>query len=188
MVIVATLVIFVGSIGVPPCAAAVLPRFHLCRVRWSIWSCEGVSHGATDAVVRSRSLALLEKADGIENYVAYVGAGSPRFYFAAGSEARPDQLLQIRDSDHRLRSARKPVHPASSTTLPTMLPGVRRSSNGWRNGPPVGFPVQYRVSGPDFAKLREISHQVADRMREQSALSNVHLDWGGAVQGRPFAR
>ena len=175
-VIVATLVIFVGSIGVfRHVPQQFFPDSTRPELLVDLELREGVSHGATDAVVHDLE-ALLEKADGIENYVAYVGAGSPRFYLpldqklaqtnfaqfvilTTGSEAR--EALRTRLIDHFANDAS----------------GVLAVVKRLENGPPVGFPVQYRVSGPDFAKLREISHQVADRMREQSALSNVHLDW-----------
>ena len=45
------------------------------------------------------------------------------------------------------------------------------------NGPPVGFPVQYRVSGPDITKIRNVSHQIADIMRTKPHLANVQLNW-----------
>lgn len=49
--------------------------------------------------------------------------------------------------------------------------------NRLENGPPVGFPVQFRVSGSDTGELRRIAHQVAALLREHPELSNVHLDW-----------
>jgi len=44
-------------------------------------------------------------------------------------------------------------------------------------GPPVGYPVQYRVSGDDIATLRRIAGQVADVMRQDPELSNINFDW-----------
>src|SRR5690606_3102585 len=54
---------------------------------------------------------------------------------------------------------------------------LRGIVNRLENGPPVGFPVQYRVSGPDFDELRRQAHAVAEAMRGNPHLSNVHLDW-----------
>lgn len=45
------------------------------------------------------------------------------------------------------------------------------------NGPPVGYPVQFRVSGDDTWKLRQLGEQIADIMRGNPHLTNVHLDW-----------
>jgi len=55
--------------------------------------------------------------------------------------------------------------------------GVRAVITRLENGPPVGFPVQYRLTGPDISELRRIGHQVAAVMRGDGALSNTHLDW-----------
>jgi multidrug efflux pump len=45
------------------------------------------------------------------------------------------------------------------------------------NGPPVGYPIQYRVSGEDIPTLRRIAGEVADGMRGNNELSNVNFDW-----------
>ena len=45
------------------------------------------------------------------------------------------------------------------------------------NGPPVGFPVQFRVGGSDIPKIREISHKIAGIMRANPHLTNVQLGW-----------
>ncbi|MBS0582244.1 MAG: efflux RND transporter permease subunit, partial [Proteobacteria bacterium] len=45
------------------------------------------------------------------------------------------------------------------------------------NGPPVGYPVQFRVSGADIATVRELARKVADVMRRNPTLRNVNLDW-----------
>ncbi|MBV9702904.1 MAG: efflux RND transporter permease subunit, partial [Methylobacteriaceae bacterium] len=44
-------------------------------------------------------------------------------------------------------------------------------------GPPVGFPVQFRVIGPDPAKVRDIAYRVRDVMRENQDVIDPHLDW-----------
>jgi multidrug efflux pump len=57
------------------------------------------------------------------------------------------------------------------------FPALRASVLRLENGPPVGFPVQFRVSGTDIPLIREISHQVADIMRANANLINVQLGW-----------
>jgi multidrug efflux pump len=57
------------------------------------------------------------------------------------------------------------------------FPALRSSVLRLENGPPVGFPVQFRVSGADIPQIREISHQVADIMRANANLINVQLGW-----------
>ena len=57
---------------------------------------------------------------------------------------------------------------------------LRTSSIG--SGPPVGYPVQYRVSGPDKEKLRAIAQDVADVMRRHNELYDVNLDWNEKIK------
>ena len=54
---------------------------------------------------------------------------------------------------------------------------MRASIARLENGPPVGYPVQFRVSGEDIPTVRRYAERVAERMRENPHVSNVHLDW-----------
>jgi multidrug efflux pump len=62
------------------------------------------------------------------------------------------------------------------------FPSLRASVLRLENGPPVGFPVQFRVSGPDLQTLRGVARQVAEVMRANPNLSNVQLDWDEPVK------
>jgi multidrug efflux pump len=59
----------------------------------------------------------------------------------------------------------------------TDFPNLRASVLRLENGPPVGFPVQFRVNGSDISKIREIAHKIADIMRANHGLANVQLSW-----------
>jgi len=61
--------------------------------------------------------------------------------------------------------------------LPQQFPQVRTRVSRLENGPPVGYPVQFRVSGEHIERVREYAHHVEQVLRAHSALSNVHLDW-----------
>ena len=55
-------------------------------------------------------------------------------------------------------------------------------------GPPVGFPVQFRVVGPDTQKVREIAREVEHVVAASPKVRDVQLDWNDPVrtlQGRP---
>ena len=136
---------------------------------------EGVSHQATERAVR-RMEAFLDEQPGVENYVAWVGGGSPRFYLPLDQ-----QLAQTSFAQFVVLTAGSEAREALRERLIRLFDEeafeLRGVVSRLENGPPVGFPVQYRVSGPDPAEMRRIAHRVAALMRGSPHLSNVHLDW-----------
>ncbi|MER2552433.1 MAG: efflux RND transporter permease subunit, partial [Thauera sp.] len=176
-VIVLTVAIFVGSLFV--FARFVPQQFFPDSTRPELMVdlrlAEGVSHQATEAAVK-RLEAFLDTQDGIENFVAWVGSGSPRFYLPLDQQLAQANFAQIVILTAGL--AEREVLRAQLIRLfedePWPLRGI---VNRLENGPPVGFPVQYRVSGPDLGELHRRAHTVAEAMRANPHLSNVHLDW-----------
>ena len=136
---------------------------------------EGVSHQATEAAVR-RLEAFLAAQDGIENFVAWVGSGSPRFYLPLDQQLAQTNFAQVVILTAGLveREALRARLIRLFEDEPWPLRGI---VNRLENGPPVGFPLQYRVSGPDLAELHRRAQTVAEAMRANPHLSNVHLDW-----------
>jgi multidrug efflux pump len=57
------------------------------------------------------------------------------------------------------------------------FPTLRSRISRLENGPPVGYPVQFRVSGEHIQQVRELARKVAAKMRENPHVVNVHLDW-----------
>ncbi|BBL60688.1 efflux RND transporter permease subunit [Methylomonas koyamae] len=141
---------------------------------------EGASYAATESQVKKLE-AWLERQDGIDNYVAYVGNGSPRFYLPL------DQQLVQRSFAQLVVLSKGPAEREALRVKLIRLfeqdfPSLRGSVLRLENGPPVGFPVQFRVSGPDLPTLQAIARQVADVMRANPHLSNVQHDWEEPVK------
>lgn len=136
---------------------------------------EGASHQATEAAVK-RLETYLDGQDGIDNYVAWVGTGSPRFYLPLDQQLAQTNFAQFviltKGSAEREALRSKLIALFENEPWP-----LRAMINRLENGPPVGFPVQYRVSGQDIDEMRRHAHRVADEMRRNPQLSNVHLDW-----------
>ncbi|WP_026602745.1 efflux RND transporter permease subunit [Methylomonas sp. 11b] len=141
---------------------------------------EGVSYAATEADVKKLE-AWLDKQSGIDNYVAYVGNGSPRFYLPLDQQLPQRSFAQFvvltNGPAEREQLRDKLIHLFEQD-----FPDMRGSVLRLENGPPVGFPVQFRVSGPDLLTLRTIARQVADVMRANPYPSNVQLDWEEPVK------
>ena len=136
---------------------------------------EGASLNNTAERVRQLE-AMLKQQEGIDNFVAYVGTGSPRFYLPldqqlpAASFAQFVVLAKSIEERERLRSW-------LIATLDEQFPDLRGRVTRLENGPPVGYPVQFRVTGEHIEKVRALAREVAAKVRENPHVVNVHLDW-----------
>lgn len=136
---------------------------------------EGASLSATEAEVH-RLEKLLKEQTGIDNYVAYVGTGSPRFYLPLDQQlpaASFAQFVVLASSIEERERLRTWLIQVMNDEFPTLRSRVSRLENG----PPVGYPIQFRVSGEHIDEVRALARQVADKVRENPHVVNVHLDW-----------
>ncbi len=141
---------------------------------------EGVSYAATEKEVK-RLENWLGKQPGIENFVAYVGSGSPRFYLPIEQQLAQRNFAQLMVVT-RSPEQREQLRGRLISLFQQDFPNLRGSVFRLENGPPVGFPVQFRVSGPDSMVLRDIAHRVAAVMQANPNLSNVQLDWDDPIK------
>ncbi|MBJ8453287.1 efflux RND transporter permease subunit [Acinetobacter bereziniae] len=137
---------------------------------------EGASLTATENAVKKVE-AFLSKQDGIDNYVAYVGTGSPRFYLPLDQQMPQASFAQFVVLASSLDD-RDEIRKSLDTQIRQLLPQVRTRVSLLENGPPVGYPLQYRVSGEDVAVVRQEAQKVAQLLSENPNTGNVHLDWG----------
>lgn len=137
---------------------------------------EGASLTATENAVKKVE-AFLSKQDGIDNYVAYVGTGSPRFYLPLDQQMPQASFAQFVVLASSLDD-RDEIRKSLDTQIRQLLPQVRTRVSLLENGPPVGYPLQYRVSGEDVAVVRQETQKVAQLLSENPNTGNVHLDWG----------
>ncbi|MDC5277253.1 efflux RND transporter permease subunit [Acinetobacter baumannii] len=137
---------------------------------------EGASLTATEQAVKKVE-QFLSKQKGIDNYVAYVGTGSPRFYLPLDQQLTQASFAQFVVLASSLDD-RDEIRRSLETQIKQLLPQVRTRVSLLENGPPVGYPLQYRVSGEDLNLVRKEAQQVARVISENPNTTNVHLDWG----------
>ena len=140
---------------------------------------EGASlHAINGATKRLEAWLAADKAqyDDHDHYITYVGTGSLRYYLSLDQQMPATNVSQlvIRTRDERAREA---LRGRLLKLFENDDSGVRANIARVENGPPVGYPVQYRVSGEDPATLRRIAGEVAAVLRARDELSNVNLDW-----------
>jgi multidrug efflux pump len=136
---------------------------------------EGASLLATDAQARKVE-ALLKDKPGIESYVAYVGTGSPRFFLPLDQQLPQPSFAQFVVETHDIET-RESIRQWLIETLPEALPDVRSRITRLENGPPVGYPVQLRLSGEHIDEVRRLARKVQTELMSNPHVSNVHLDW-----------
>ncbi len=136
---------------------------------------EGSSiHATEDAVLRMER--FLRQQEGVDNFVAYVGTGSPRFYLPLDQQLPQASFAQLVVLTQSIEQ-REQLRAALIDKFETDFSELRGRVTRLENGPPVGFPVQFRVSGEDVPTVRRIAREVATVMRANRQLSGVHLDW-----------
>lgn len=140
-----------------------------------LWLPQGSSIAATEQETLNAE-ALLKDDPDVVNYASYVGAGSLRFYLPLDQQLERTNFAQIvvltKNLEARERLVAKLRHAFDNG-----FTRLRVRLNRLENGPPVGFPVQFRVSGLDIAETRRIADQVADQVRANPHTQDVQLDW-----------
>src|SRR6185503_11853866 len=136
---------------------------------------EGASLTATAAAAKRFEAELKTRKD-LVNYVSYVGTGSPRFYLPFDQKLPQANFAQFVLLTRNI-SEREKIRSWAIQTLATKFSDLQGRVLRLENGPPVGFPIQFRVSGEHIDEVRAIAKQVADVVRQNHNVDNVNLDW-----------
>lgn len=138
---------------------------------------EGSSIGATTKVVADAEKLIGPDDPDIQTFTAYVGQGSPRFWLGLNptlpNESFAELVILTRSIDGRERVKARLEAAIASGALAQARARVDRFSFG----PPVGFPVQFRIVGPDLIKVRDIANRVRDAVRSVPSAIDPQLDW-----------
>ncbi len=175
-VIVLTVLLFLGAVVlfrfVPQ---QFFPASSRLELMVDLKQAEGVSLSNTNEQVKHLE-SLLKDHPGIANYVAYVGTGSPRFYLPLDQQLPAASFAQFVVLAKSIEE-RETLRTWLIETLDQQFPGVRSRVTRLETGPPVGYPVQLRVTGEHIEEVRALARKVAARVRENPHVVNVHLDW-----------
>ncbi|MDB6045803.1 MAG: AcrB/AcrD/AcrF family protein [Gammaproteobacteria bacterium] len=136
---------------------------------------EGASFAATLREAQ-RFEATLAKRPEIDHFIDFVGAGAPRFYLPLDQQLAAPNFAQFVVTAKSVKDREKLAHVLADV-LRTDYASVRTRISRLENGPPIGFPVQFRVSGPEIGTVRQWSEQVAKVMRTNPDTANVQYDW-----------
>ena len=137
---------------------------------------EGTAFNVTEKSVKTAE-ALLKDDKDIATYTSYVGQGSPRFWLGLNpqlpNEAFAEIVIVSKDVEARERIKARLEKAVADGALSEARVRVDR----FNFGPPVGFPVQFRVIGPDPNTVRDIAYRVRDVVRQNPNVKDPQLDW-----------
>src|SRR6202040_1099649 len=137
---------------------------------------EGTAFNVTQQSVKKAESLLKDDSD-ISTYTAYVGQGSPRFWLGLNpqlpNEAFAEIVIVARDVKARERIKARIEKAVDNGALTEARVRVDR----FNFGPPVGFPVQFRVIGPDPQAVRDIAYRVRDVVKQNDKVKDPQLDW-----------
>ncbi|NTX46855.1 efflux RND transporter permease subunit [Burkholderia cepacia] len=136
---------------------------------------EGASFAATLRETE-RLEKVIDKRPEIDHSVSFVGSGAPRFYLPLDQQLQLPNFAQFVITAKSVKDREK-LATWLETTLREQFPAVRWRLSRLENGPPVGYPVQFRVSGDSIATVRSIAEKVAATMRGDARTVNVQFDW-----------
>ena len=142
---------------------------------------EGTAIGVTDATAKQAEKYLAGDTD-IVTATTYVGQGSPRFWLGLNPVLPNPNFAQIVIVTKDINARERVKARLDKILADGALPQARARVDRFTFGPPVGFPVQFRVVGPDPMKLRAIAEDVRKVMAANPKIVDPHLNWGEQVK------
>ena len=145
-----------------------------------LWYPEGTSYAANEAVTK-RVEARVIKLDGVDRVTTWVGSGLPRFVLTVDQIFQQSNVSQLVVLPKDI-AARERLRKLLPELLATEFPEARGRAKLLPNGPPVPYPVQFRVVGQDPAKVRAYADEVKALMRSNSNLRGINDNWNESVK------
>jgi len=142
----------------------------------SVYLPEGTAIANTDRVTRRLEKNLLGHPE-IRSLSAYVGAGAPRFFISANPEKPSPAFAKIIAVTRGKNSREALIHDIEKQVREGAYPEARVRVSRLLYGPPVNWPVSFRITGPNPLELRQIGHDVRQVMSQNPHIRDANLDW-----------
>ncbi len=169
-----------GIVGMGKVQQQFFPDSSRPEIMVEVWFPEGTSFEGNEEVTKRVEQRLLTEA-GVNSVTTWVGSGVPRFYLPLDQvlpQTNVSQLIVL-PIDLKVRESLRIKLPA---LLAQEFPEVRGRVTLLPNGPPVAYPVQFRVMGPDPLVLRERADEVKAALRKNTDMRGVNDNWNESVK------
>ena len=177
----ATVLFFaLGIVGMGKVQQQFFPDSSRPEIMVDIWFPEGTSFAANELIAKRVEARLLQE-DGVSSVSTWVGSGVPRFYLPLDQVFPQTNVSQfiVLPKDLKVRESLRLKLPA---LLAQEFPEVRGRIKLLPNGPPVPYPVQFRVVGIDPLVLRERADEVKAVLRESPNTRGTNDNWNESVK------
>lgn len=180
-VIVITLLAFgLGVFGFKYVEKQFFPDSSRPELMVELWLPEGSSFSQTEAEAK-RFEALMRKEQNVDSVTLFIGSGAPRFYLPLDQILPQTNVAQAIVMPTSLET-REGVRQHIIGLLKSQFPHLRGRVKLLPNGPPVPYPVQFRVMGPDIGGVRKIADQVKAIMQANPNTVGVNDNWNENVK------
>ncbi len=151
-----------------------------------LWLPQGASLKATETQAMKIEQLLLNEPEmkkSVLHFSSTIGNGSPRFYLPLDQQLFNDNFAQFVVVTHDIRAREdlkrrlEAYFASENADWHSGMANTRVRVLRLENGPPVGFPIQFRVSGEDIGELRRAAETVATVMRANPHVKDVNFDW-----------
>ncbi|MEY4662122.1 MAG: Cobalt-zinc-cadmium resistance protein CzcA, partial [Pseudomonadota bacterium] len=169
-----------GIVGMGKVQQQFFPDSSRPEILVDLWMPEGTPIGASDDIAK-RVEQRLAQEEGVKSVTAWVGSGVPRFYLPLDQVFPQSNVSQLIVLPHDLKT-REVLRNKLPTLLAQEFPEVRGRVKLLPNGPPVPYPVQFRVVGPDPKVLRLKADEIKVEMRQNPHTRGVNDNWNESVK------
>jgi len=145
-----------------------------------LWLPEGASFAQTEAEAKRFERALRGDAQ-VQSVTTFVGSGSPRFYLPLDQIFPQSNVAQLIVMPTSL-AERDAMRARLQRLLATDFAQLRGRVKLLPNGPPVAYPVQFRVIGPEAAGVRRFADEVRTLMEANPNTVGVNDNWNESVK------
>ena len=145
-----------------------------------LWLPEGSTQRESEALVR-RFEARMLKEPGLDSVTAWIGGGVPRFYLPINQifpQPNASQLILLPQD----LASRERLRQALPALLAAEFAEARARVKVLPNGPPVDYPVQFRVVGPDAQQVRQLGDELKDVLRAHPSMRGVNDNWNEQIK------
>ncbi|WP_290675843.1 efflux RND transporter permease subunit [Aquabacterium sp.] len=172
--------LFLGFVGMGKVQQQFFPDSSRPEIIVDLWLPEGSSFDSTEAVAR-RFESRMMKEPGVKTVSSWIGSGLPRFYLPMDQifpQSNVSQIVVLPED----ASMREKLRHKLPEILATEFPEARARVKLLPNGPPVPYPVQFRIVGEDVNTLRHWAEEAKDLMRANGDMRGVNDNWNESIK------